>query len=121
MGEMASSVAHELNHASQFAYDYAEGDFIYEASATWMEDKVFDSVNDYSFFIADFQQAPDTTLSFATYTDTYMYGGAVFFHYMADLYDAGGTTAVRDVWENSIGNSDCRCSDRAEVSEMISR
>jgi len=99
-------VAHELNHASQFAYDYAEGDFIYEASATWMEDKVFDSVNDYSFFIADFQQAPDTTLSFATYTDTYMYGGAVFFHYMSDLYDAGGTTAVRDVWENSIGNSD---------------
>lgn len=98
-------VAHELNHSIQFAYDYSDGDFIYEATATWMEDKVFDSVNDYEFFIADFQNVPTRTLSYATYSNTYMYGGAVFFHYIADLYDAGGTTAVRDVWDGLKANN----------------
>lgn len=100
-------VAHELNHSSQFAYDYTDGDFIYEATATWMEDRVYDSVNDYTFFIGDFQSNPSQTLSFATYASSYMYGGAVFVHYLADLYDAGGTTLVRDVWDAmKAGNTD---------------
>jgi hypothetical protein len=98
-------VAHELNHSCQFAYDFADGDFIYEATAVWMEDVVFDSVNDYEFFIPDFQSRPERTLSFATYTDSYMYGGAVFVHYLADVY--GGPVVARDMWEDlRLGNAD---------------
>jgi hypothetical protein len=92
-------VAHELNHGSQFAYDYSDGDFIYEATAVWMEDHVYDSVNDWEYFIAGFQNNPSQTISFSTYSSDYMYGGAVFFFYLSDVYDGGGTTLVRDVWD----------------------
>ncbi len=96
-----SFVAHELNHSSQFAYDYAEALLIYEATATFIEDKVYDEVDDYVWFVADFQGMPSRTLSYASYDDTYMYGAAVWLHYLADVYDGGGTDLVRDIWEGS--------------------
>lgn len=94
-------IAHELNHAIQFAYDYQDADLIYEATATWMEDKVFDAADEYAFYVEDFQDNPQLTLSYATYDDPpfYMYGAALFLHFLADNYDGGGTALVESVWE----------------------
>ena len=40
------TAAHEFFHAIQFAYDYGEDAWMLEATATWMEERVFDKVND---------------------------------------------------------------------------
>ena len=40
------TAAHEFFHAIQYAYDYAEDGWIMEATATWMEERVADDVND---------------------------------------------------------------------------
>ncbi|MEO8330168.1 MAG: MXAN_6640 family putative metalloprotease, partial [Candidatus Nanopelagicales bacterium] len=45
IGNLRVTVAHELSHASQFAYDYKEDRWFSEATATWVEDEVFDDVN----------------------------------------------------------------------------
>ena len=43
---LKATAAHEFFHAVQFAYDYAEDGWFMEATATWMEERVFDDVND---------------------------------------------------------------------------
>jgi hypothetical protein len=40
------TAAHEFHHAVQFAYDAFEDGWIMEASSTWIEDEVYDAVND---------------------------------------------------------------------------
>ena len=45
LDRMRVTVAHELFHASQFAYDHNEDSWFAEGTAAWVEDQVFDSVN----------------------------------------------------------------------------
>ena len=40
------TAAHEFFHAIQFGYDYGEDVWLLEATATWMEERIFDDVND---------------------------------------------------------------------------
>lgn len=95
--DIQAVIAHELNHVLQYGYDVYEGDMIYEATATWMEDEVYDTVNDYTFYVTDFQTNPERALSFATYTDTYMYGAALFVHYLASF--GGDGHLVQPLWD----------------------
>ena len=43
---MHVTAAHEYFHAVQFAYDFFEDGWFMEATATWAEDELFDTVND---------------------------------------------------------------------------
>src|ERR671928_1787555 len=43
---MEVTAAHEYNHVLQFGYDTAQDIWMFESSAVWAEDKVYDSVND---------------------------------------------------------------------------
>ena len=40
------TAAHEFFHAVQFAYDAADDQWFMESTATWMEDEIYDDVND---------------------------------------------------------------------------
>jgi len=93
-------VAHEFNHDSQYAYDAHEADLIYEATAVFIEDKVYDSVNDYLSFVPDFQTHPERNLSYATYDDSYMYGAGIWLRWLSDKHGSGSPTIVRQIWEN---------------------
>ena len=46
------TAAHEFFHAIQFAYDVKEDLWFMEGSATWVEDEVYDSINDNYQFLA---------------------------------------------------------------------
>ena len=46
MHSLRVTAAHEFFHAVQFAYDYGEDPWLMEATATWMEERVADDVND---------------------------------------------------------------------------
>ena len=41
------TAAHEYNHVLQFAYDLRQDTWMFESTATWAEEKVFDGVDDY--------------------------------------------------------------------------
>ena len=46
------TAAHELFHAIQFAYDMGEDSWFMEGTATWVEDEVYDAINDNLQFLA---------------------------------------------------------------------
>uniref|UniRef100_UPI001C809B5F MXAN_6640 family putative metalloprotease n=1 Tax=Nocardioides pelophilus TaxID=2172019 RepID=UPI001C809B5F len=50
---MQVTAAHEYFHAVQYAYDAFEDGWILESTATWVEDEVFDSVNDNRQYLRD--------------------------------------------------------------------
>ena len=43
---LTATAAHEFFHAVQFAYNIDQDSWLLEATATWVEDEVFDDVND---------------------------------------------------------------------------
>lgn len=94
-------VAHEFNHTSQYSYDAHEADLIYEATAVFVEDKVYDSVNDYVSFVADFQNHPERNLSYATYDDSYMYGAGIWLRWLSDQYAGGSASIGPSIWLHS--------------------
>ncbi|MEW5958544.1 MAG: MXAN_6640 family putative metalloprotease, partial [Chloroflexota bacterium] len=97
---MRTTAAHELHHAIQAAYD--DGDpheWLYEASATWMEDEVYPQIGDAKSYLADFMDAPDICpLSVGRDDqDVRWYGGWILLRYIAEHY--GGPATIRRAWE----------------------
>jgi len=41
------TAAHEYNHVLQYAYDALQDKWMFESTATWMEEKVFPDIDDY--------------------------------------------------------------------------
>ena len=113
---MKVTAAHEFFHAIQFAYPSIDGWFNennlwwIEATATWMEDIVYDNVNDYYQNIRHWLHIPWVSLTNAdgTYGD-HEYGDALFIIFMTEIYLKTQSIAdpvdfVKYVWESgSIG------------------
>src|SRR5215218_3421675 len=74
------TVAHEFNHVLQFNYDMAQDGWMYEATATWVEDKVFPAINDYLIYVDDWIGVPEVPLTAANGSKEY--GSAVFNHWL---------------------------------------
>ncbi len=99
------TAAHEYFHAIQFGYtfDYNNSDFwknnvfFYEISSTWMEDMVYDDVNDYYYYMTDFYR--HINRSFTTYNGSYEYGNCVWNHMVTKKY---GPDVIRSTWEKMI-------------------
>ena len=92
------TLAHEFNHAIQFGYDGTEAVWLMEATATWIEDEVYDDINDNYQFLDKLFEKPDVALD----TDAYAYGYSRFLfpRYIAEHHS--GQTTVRTVWENAV-------------------
>ncbi len=52
MKPLKVTAAHEFFHAVQFAYDIAEDGWFMESTATWMEEHVYDAINDNRQYLA---------------------------------------------------------------------
>lgn len=102
------TVAHEYFHAIQFAYDFAEDGWFMEATATWMEEQLFDDVNDNRQYLGTSQlAAPGRSLD--RYGANYHYGAWIFFGYLGERFPArlnGIPTIVRDMWRYADGSSE---------------
>jgi hypothetical protein len=91
------TAAHEFFHAVQFSYDYLEDTWLMEGTAAWMEDEVFDDVDDNRQFLNASPLSGSTTpldVSFAPYH----YGAWIFWRYLSETFDPG---LVREVWEQA--------------------
>ena len=86
------TAAHEFFHAVQFGYDAGEDSWFMEGTATWMEDEVYDSINDNLQFLAyspiRYPCAPaDLTVDF------HRYGSWIFFKYASETAAAAASCA----------------------------
>jgi hypothetical protein len=93
------TAAHEFFHAIQFGYDFGEDVWLLEATAVWMEDRVFDQVNDNRQFLPYGQVGnPSTPLDLFDSTGSEQYGNWAFFAFLSKHF---GDRIVQDVWNHA--------------------
>lgn len=94
MGEVETyvTIAHEFFHSIHFALDSKEEDWLFEVTATWMEDQVYDDINDYYNYLDSVASAPETPV---TANSGIMYGYAIFGHSLSETF---GLDIVKEMW-----------------------
>jgi hypothetical protein len=105
---MEVTAAHEYNHILQFGYDSLQDTWMFEATAVWAEDKVYDSVNDYVSYLkwwVEMTQVPLTTFDLLDFSDRVnlkVYGSAVWVRWLEKHF---GQDVVRSAWEHSLDSN----------------
>jgi hypothetical protein len=100
------TAAHEFFHAVQFGIDWGETEdlgnetlerrYWMEMSSTWMEEEIYDDINDYYSYLDFFYSVPEASLQqFSLATDLHPYGSVVFPIYLSEKY---GRNIIRDIW-----------------------
>ncbi|MGH8004625.1 MAG: MXAN_6640 family putative metalloprotease [Limisphaerales bacterium] len=97
-GAMKVTIAHEFHHAIQFAYNASTSGRIWfmEITSTWMEDVVFDLVDDNYNYLPIFFTQPQTPL---TNTGIHMYSSFIWNQYLAQNF---GPDIIRQIWQENI-------------------
>ncbi len=107
------TAAHELFHVIQLGYIVRSQDFyFYEMSSVWMEDQVYNSINDYYANLPDFFNNPDLPLT--TYNGAYEYGATVWLHFLSQRH---GRKIVRDIWQDMPNENSLKATNRAIVAD----
>jgi hypothetical protein len=97
------TLAHEFFHAVQFAYDAGEDAWLMEGTAVWMEDQVYDSINDNRQYLVDSQlRRPSAPLDRGSGCCT-QYGAWIFWRYLTERL--GDPSYIRSVWQRADGSS----------------
>ncbi|MDT7879704.1 MAG: T9SS type A sorting domain-containing protein [Candidatus Hydrothermia bacterium] len=101
IGVLKVTVAHEFHHAIQFAYTAYDDAFFYENTSTWMEDMVYDDVNDYIGYLSIGGQSPLTVPHYKINTfqnsGLYQYAGAIFPYFIYE-YLGNNQQPMKDIW-----------------------
>ncbi|MBD8870158.1 MXAN_6640 family putative metalloprotease [Nocardioides donggukensis] len=109
---LQATAAHEFFHAIQFAYDRLEDPWFMESTATWIEDEVFDAVNDNVNFLAESSLAkPRLALD---HPRTW-YGNWVFFRFLTEREELG-TGLVRAMWQRAVDTHSTKAVNRTLTS-----
>ncbi len=99
---MRTTAAHELHHAIQAAYDDNDAQqWLYEATAVWMEDELYPDIGDARSYLVDYLAAPDLCLPSVGRNDQdlHWYGSWILLRYISEHY--GGPEVIRQVWEQA--------------------
>ncbi|MBD3234500.1 MAG: T9SS type A sorting domain-containing protein [candidate division Zixibacteria bacterium] len=93
------TMAHEFFHAVQFGYDLTEyqsnpySSWWLEGSAVWMEEQVYDEINDYLNFLPDFFENPH--LSLTETSELHMYASCVWPIFLSEKFE---TDIIKKIW-----------------------
>lgn len=100
------TAAHEYHHAIQYGYNYYFDIWYAEATSTWMEDELYDGVNQlYNYLPAWFSnstKALDLTVGSDATSSGAGYSRWIFNRYLAEQH---GIDTVRAAWEKLAGIS----------------
>lgn len=102
---MQVTVAHEYFHAVQFAYDIWDDIWFLEATAAWVEDEMFDSVNDNVQYLRS-SPIGQPMVPADKGKGIRVYGSWILFRYLSELEPkskAGLPTIIRDIWRKAAG------------------
>jgi hypothetical protein len=94
--DLEVTIAHEYNHILQFGYDAYQDPWFAESSATWMEDQVYDGIDDYLRYVRRWVKLWETPLTTSSIKE---YGSAVWNQWLAHRY---GPAIVRKAWAGAI-------------------
>ncbi len=91
------TAAHEFFHAIQFGYDYREDPWLMEATATWIEERFADGINDNRQYLNDSQlKLSYVPLDTFNGNRSFQYGNWVFFEFLSQRY---GAAIVKKIWK----------------------
>ncbi len=90
--ETQVTVSHEFFHALHMTMDYKEPTWWLEETATWMEDMVYDDINDYYNYIPQAFNNPETPIDD---NSNIVYAYAI---YPRSLSERFGVDIIRDIW-----------------------
>ncbi len=90
------TAAHEFHHAIQFGYNYYFDIWYGEVTSTWMEDEVYDSVNQLYSYLTRYIPLGSTISLNGPLGGNSEYGRWIFNRYLAERHDRG---VVRAFWE----------------------
>ena len=91
------TAAHEYFHDIQFGYDGWEKPWLLEASAIWMEEEIYDEINDCYQYMKDWFKYPYRSLDESGF---HWYGSFIFFEFIEQ--HMGGADAIRNIMEASV-------------------
>ena len=92
--------AHEFFHAIQFGYDAWDRIWFLESTAVWMEDEVYNDINDNYYFLELWMKQPHVALDHSR--APHWYGSWIFFRYLSE--HLGGPATIRKMFEQSVEN-----------------
>jgi hypothetical protein len=96
------TAAHEFFHAVQAAYDFFDDTWMIEGTATWMEDQVYDNINDNRQYLVDSQlHQPGVPLDKGSQC-CFQYGEWIWWRFLSE--SLGDPTIIRDIWERADGS-----------------
>ena len=106
MDAIRVTAAHEFFHAVQFGIDWGEAEDIgseyderrywMEMSAVWMEEEIYDDINDYYYYLEHFFNVPEYSIQrFNSILDLHPYASVVFPIYLSERF---GRDIIRDIW-----------------------
>ena len=104
---MQVTAAHEFFHAVQFAYDFYDDSWFMEGTAAWVEDEVYDDVNDnYQYLVNSPATQPHKAIDFNNQGGSFLnkYGSWYFFRYLSERFsatDQSDPSIVRAMWERA--------------------
>jgi len=93
------TAAHEYQHAVQFGYDGYEKAWLFEATATEMEEQIYDGINDCHTWLPSWFAEPHKSLD---HHSEHWYGSFIFPQYIFEHF--GGYLTLRRIWQNSVLN-----------------
>jgi hypothetical protein len=94
--DLEVTLAHEYNHILQFGYDSYQDPWFAESSAVWMEDQVYNGIDDYLRYVRRWVDRDAIPLTASSIKE---YGSAVWNEWLARHYGLG---IVRKAWADAI-------------------
>jgi Family of unknown function (DUF6055) len=94
--DLEVTFAHEYNHILQFGYDAYQDPWFAESTATWMEDQVYNGIDDYLRYVRRWVKLWETPLTTSSIKE---YGSAVWNQWLARRY---GEAIIRRAWAGAI-------------------
>jgi hypothetical protein len=94
--DLEVTLAHEYTHILQFGYDAYQDAWFAESSAVWMEDEVYDDIDDYLRYVRRWVKRFDTPLTANSIKE---YGSAVWNKWLARRY---GRALIRRAWARAV-------------------
>ncbi|MGH2974724.1 MAG: MXAN_6640 family putative metalloprotease [Solirubrobacterales bacterium] len=94
--DLEVTVAHEYDHILQFGYDAYQDAWFAESTAVWMEDQVYNGINDYLRYVRRWVRRYDTPLTASSIKE---YGSAVWTKWLVHRY---GRSIVRHAWARAV-------------------
>lgn len=92
------TAAHEFHHAIEFGYNIRYEDyFFYEMTATWLEDVLYNDINDYYNYINEFiGEIGLRSFDYYSGFSLYPYGNCLYNHMVTKQF---GNEFIKDTWD----------------------